>query len=67
MHHRDQIDRRLLFFTYAGCTVRQIDEVLEEVEKYVKFERVILQKASATVASNCGIGTFGLMFIRRKD
>lgn len=62
-----QIDSRLLFLTYAGCTVRQIDEVLAEVEQYIKFEKVILQKASATVSSNCGIGTFGLMFVRKEE
>lgn len=62
-NHR-QIDKRILFFTYAGCTVRQVDDILEEVNKYIQFERVVLQKASATVSSNCGIGTFGLMFIR---
>lgn len=64
LHHSKEIDTRLLFLTYAGCTVRQMDEVLAEVEKYVKFDRIILQKASATVSSNCGVGTFGLMFIR---
>ena len=65
--HPKQIDSRILFLTYAGCTVRQTDEILEEVKQYVRFETVILQKASATVSSNCGIGTFGLMFIRKKE
>lgn len=62
--HRKEIDRRLLFLTYAGCTVSQLDELLAEVEKYIIFDEVVLQKASATVSSNCGVGTFGLMFIR---
>ena len=66
-HHPKQIDSHLLFLTYAGCTVRQIDEVLAEVEQYIRFEKVILQKASATVSSNCGIGTFGLMFVRKEE
>lgn len=67
LHHVQQIDTRIAFLTYAGCSVRQLDEILEEVEKYVKFDRVILQKASATVSGNCGVGVFGLMFIRRKE
>lgn len=62
--HSKQIDTRILFLTYAGCTVRQVDDIIEEVNKYIEFDRVVLQKASATVSSNCGIGTFGLMFIR---
>ncbi len=66
-HNSRQIDTSVLFLTYAGCTVRQLDEILEEVKKYVNFERIILQKASATVSSNCGIGTYGLMFVRREE
>lgn len=62
-----QIDTHILFLTYAGCSVRQLDEIREEVEKYVKFDKIILQKASATVSSNCGIGIFGLMFVRKED
>ncbi len=65
LSHSKQIDTGILFLTYAGCTVRQLDEILEEVEKYVKFEKIITQKASATVSSNCGVGVFGLMFIRK--
>ena len=64
--HSKQIDTRILFVTYAGCTVKQIDEIAEIVEKYIHFDKVIFQKASATVSSNCGIGTFGLMFVRKE-
>lgn len=65
LKHNKQIDTRLLFVTYAGCSVHQLDEVLAEVEQYIHFDHVVLQKASATVSSNCGVGTFGLMFIKK--
>lgn len=64
--HSRQIDTSVLFVTYAGCSVKQIDEIVEIVEKYIHFDQVILQKASATVSSNCGVGTFGLMFVRKE-
>ncbi len=64
--HSRQIDTRVLFVTYAGCSVKEIDEIVEIAEKYVHFDQVILQKASATVSSNCGVGTFGLMFVRKE-
>lgn len=67
LRNSGQIDTRLLFLTYAGCSVRQLDEILAEVEKYVKFDKIILQKASATVSGNCGIGIFGLMFVRKRE
>lgn len=64
--HSRQIDTGILFVTYAGCSVKQIDEIVDIVEKYIHFDKIILQKASATVSSNCGIGTFGLMFVRKE-
>ncbi len=64
--HSRQIDTSILFVTYAGCSVKQIDEIVSIVEKYIHFDQIILQKASATVSSNCGVGTFGLMFVRKE-
>lgn len=65
MQHSKQMDKRILFLTYAGCTAHQIEEILKEVEKYAHFEKVVMQKASATVSSNCGVGVFGLMYVRK--
>ena len=67
LQHSKQIDTRILFLTYAGCTVHQVEEILQEVDKYVHFDKIITQKASATVSSNCGVGVFGLMFVKKKD
>lgn len=67
LRHGKQIDTGVLFLTYAGCTVRQLEEIMEEVEKYMHFDRIIMQKASATVSSNCGVGVFGLMFVRKRE
>lgn len=66
MSHSKQMDQRILFLTYAGCTVSQLEEIMREVEKYAHFEKVIMQKASATISSNCGVGVFGLMYVRKK-
>lgn len=67
LKHGRQIDTSILFLTYAGCSVHQIEEILAEVEKYLHFDKIITQKASATVSSNCGVGVFGLMFVRKKE
>lgn len=66
LQHGRQIDTGILFLTYAGCTVRQMEEILKETEKYIHFDRVITQKASATISSNCGVGVFGLMFVKKE-
>ncbi len=62
---KKNIDTRLLFITYAGCTSRQLHEFKKEVEKYQKFDRIIFQKASATISSNCGLGTMGVLYIKK--
>ncbi|MGN0506683.1 MAG: DegV family protein [Lachnospiraceae bacterium] len=62
---KKNIDTRVLFITYAGCTVRQQKEFIEEVNKYQKFDKIILQKASATISSNCGLGAMGVLFMKR--
>ncbi len=67
LHHSNDIDTRILFLTYAGCSMSQLDVILKEVKKYVDFQKIVVQKASATVSSNCGVGTFGLMFLRKED
>lgn len=64
LRRRDSIDTRILFLTYAGCSVKLLNEIEAEVRKYVEFEHIEWQKASATISSNCGIGAFGLLFIR---
>ncbi|MBO5293325.1 MAG: DegV family protein [Lachnospiraceae bacterium] len=65
LRHRKQIDTRILFLTYAGCSLKQLKQIQEEVAKYVRFDRIVLQKASATISSNCGIGAFGLIFMKK--
>ncbi len=35
LHHSNDIDTRILFLTYAGCSMSQLDVILKEVKKYV--------------------------------
>ena len=61
------IDRRILFITYSGMEEKQLQHIQSLVQQYCPFERVYLQKASSAIASNCGPGSFGLLFLRRDD
>ena len=61
------IDRRVLFITYCGMDQKKLEYIKGLVEQYCPFERVYLQKASAAIASNCGPGAFGLLFMKRAD
>ncbi len=66
MRNKKKIDKRLLFITYAGCSIKILEEIEKEVAKYVQFEKVVYQKASATISSNCGLGAFGLIYMKKK-
>ena len=66
LKHSDKIDKRRVFITHAGCTVRLLARVREEVDKRCSFDEVIMTKASATIASNCGPGSIGIQFLRKE-
>ncbi|MGN1423136.1 MAG: DegV family protein [Oscillospiraceae bacterium] len=59
-----KIDKRRLFITHAGCSIRQINAVKERAAKLCEFNEVTVTKASATVSCNCGAGTVGVLFVR---
>ena len=59
------IDTSTLFITYVGLKRSEVEIIKENVENIVSFENVYLQKASASVAINCGYGTFGLIYSRK--
>ncbi len=61
------IDKRVLFLTYSGMDQEKLQYIQNMVQKYCPFERVYVQKASSAIASNCGPGAFGLLFMRRDD
>lgn len=61
------IDRRILFITYAGMSEQRLKYIQDLVKQYCPFERVYLQKSSSAVASNCGPGSFGLLFMKKNE
>ena len=63
LRHDKKIDKSRLFITHAGCTVKMITEAKTEIKKYCTFKEVVTTKASATITSNCGKGTLGVLFI----
>lgn len=58
------IDGKCAFITHAGCSIKTLQTISAEVEKYCHFENLNVTSASATISSNCGPGTFGVLFVR---
>lgn len=61
-----QIETQNGFITYAGCSEDLLDRVQKEVETFVSFENLYRKQASATVSSNCGPKTFGILFVKKE-
>lgn len=57
-----KIGKEVVYITYAGCSVEQLEMVRTEVLKCIPFEKVILQKASFSNACNVGLGTIGIAY-----
>ncbi len=64
-HHlrkKRKISKEVVFITYVGCSVKQQELIKREVLKCVPFKRVIMQKASFSVACNSGMQTIGVAY-----
>ena len=59
------IDTSMLFITYAGMKRSEVEEIRDEIRRFISFDRIYLQRASASLAINCGSGTFGIMYARK--
>ena len=63
---KKNIDTELLFITYAGCSARQLKEFQNRVGRYQQFKQITLQKTSATISGNCGLGAMGIAYVKKK-
>lgn len=59
------IERNSAYITHAGCSTKMLDFIKKEVEKVYSFDNLTVTKASATISSNCGPNSFGILFIRK--
>ena len=60
-----RLDKRIVFITHAGCSVKQQELLLREVKKYGKFEQIILNSASVSNSCNAGLGTVGIAVVKK--
>ena len=67
MRRKHRIDPRVVFITHASCSLKQQQELIDEVLKYVPFERVIVTRASVSCSTNGGLGTMGVAYLTKVD
>ena len=60
-------DLDMLLIAYVGMSHKELNWIAEEVKARFKFKHILFQKASAAIAVNSGIGTFGLLYMDKGD
>nr|MBP3598846.1 DegV family EDD domain-containing protein [Eubacterium sp.] len=67
LRSKRKIHNRVVYFTYVGCNVKQLNAMRLELTKNISFQNVIMQKASGSIACNGGMGTVGVAYLRKVD
>lgn len=63
LRRSSSIEKDLIFVTHAGCSLKLIAKVKNEVTKQGAFRDLQVAEASATITSNCGANTIGVLFV----
>lgn len=60
-----RLDKRIVFVTHAGCSVKEQESLLQEVKKYGEFEQIIFNSASVSNSCNAGLGSVGIAVVKK--
>lgn len=64
-HHKKRVDCGIVYVIHVGCSVEELQNMIQEIKKYVDFKKVIIQKASVSSACNAGVGSIGIAYIEK--
>ena len=62
-----QPDTDFVFVTYVGMSEEDLLWIEKTVREKGRFKQIVFQKASAGIASNCGEGSFGLLYLQKGE
>ena len=62
LRNKKKIDKSIVYIAHAGLTEKELDGIIKEIQKYVQFEKIIINKCSFSSACNTGVMTFGFAF-----
>ncbi len=61
----EQIDKTQLFITHASCSSKHLEQIEKTAAHCCSFDKITVNSASASVSSNCGPDTFGVLFVMK--
>ena len=59
------IDTSVGYLVCSGLSLTEIGAIRDEIDSLISFSRIVVQKASPAISTNCGPGCFGIMFKRK--
>jgi len=65
LRNSSRIDNRVVYVVHAGCSVRQQELILEEINRNMKFKQVIFTQASSASVCNAGLGCIGFAIYQK--
>ncbi len=65
LRNTSHIDDDIIFIVHAGCSVRQQEMIVDEVNRCMKFKQVIFVQASSANVCNAGLGSIGFAIYRK--
>ncbi|MCR5591461.1 MAG: DegV family EDD domain-containing protein [Lachnospiraceae bacterium] len=60
-------DSDVAFITYADVPIETLEWIKDEISKVAYFEHLVFKQASAAISSNCGPGTFGILYFVKSN
>ena len=60
-------DPEVVFVTYVDVPIETLRWIKEEISKKAYFENVVFKQASAAISTNCGPGTFGILYFVKSN
>ena len=66
LKNTDNIDKEEIYITHVGLEQEELQKIRDIVEKRIKVDRIVFQKASSALSVICGPGSFGIIFKKIK-
>lgn len=60
-----RIETDIAYLVSNGYSYEYLQYVKEEIRRRIQFRKIIVNDASASVASNCGPGAIGILYVRK--
>ena len=62
---KKRVDSEIVFITHVGLSDVQLQDIKDEIARYIPFKEVCVEKASVSSACNCGLHSLCIAFFTK--